>query len=52
MSETLPEDPPGYRVPSTDDNRWRLVRVFDDADLGTYDTKQEAVDAANADQDA
>lgn len=50
---TLPQDPAGYAIPKTDDGeRWRLVRLQDGADLGEYATKEEAVEAAEADRDA
>lgn len=48
----LPEDTPGYHIPLTDEDRWRVVRIADRADLGVYDTKREAVTAAEADRDA
>lgn len=43
------EDPSGYNISHTDDGELLVVRVADQAELGTYSSRDEAVAAARAD---
>lgn len=48
MSE-IPADPAGYQITVADDS-FELWRLADDQRVGVYDTREEAVQAAEGDR--
>lgn len=46
---TYREDPPGYSITYTDDDRLRVVCILDGREVGVYDARDGAVDAAEDD---
>lgn len=47
----IPEDPSGYAITYTDDGaKFKVTRLLGSVELGVYDTRVEAVEAAEADR--